>query len=393
MTLRRSSRAVLPALLFALLVAGHLQAAEPFRYPEGRFEQAQLTYIEGLPVLQVEGTPAEIGRQEAMLTTKAAQRLMEYPKQLLAQAGGADRWPQLVKAGQLLVPQLLPDHLAEMEAYAAALGIQRDVFIGANTMVDTYRGGFGCSSLIVEADRSATKSPLFGRNLDFYTLGWLQEYSLVTVYRPAGKHAFVSIGFPGLLGSLSGMNDAGLALTTHEVFISADRAPLLNLKGSPYTFLMRRVLEECTTLDEAEKLLKSVPRTTLQNLAVCDRQHGCVFEITPKNVVRRNCEKGMLACTNHFRTKPLRTIEVCRRYAKLQKAQAKKTLGVADISGKLKEVGDKRMTLQTMVFEPGPLKLHLALGACPSSELPLKTLDLAELFAAPKEPAGAAASQ
>jgi hypothetical protein len=38
------------------------------------------------------------------------------------------------------------------------------------------------------------------------------------------------------------------------------------------------------------------------------------------------------------------------------------------------------LTLQTMIFEPRSLKLHLAIGSCPSSKLPLKTLELAPLF-------------
>ena len=106
-------------------------------------------------------------------------------------------------------------------------------------MVDIYRGGFGCSSMIVEASRSSTGGPLFGRNLDFYTLGILDKYGLVTVHRPKGKHAFASIGFPGIFGCISGINDAGLALAVHEVFLSKDKAPMFNPKGMPYTMCFR----------------------------------------------------------------------------------------------------------------------------------------------------------
>jgi len=42
-------------------------------------------------------------------------------------------------------------------------------------------------------------------------------------------------------------------------------------------------------------------------------------------------------------------------------------------------------TLQTMIFEPATLKLHLAIGACPSSAEPLKTLDLAPLLQIKRE--------
>ena len=67
------------------------------------------------------------------------------------------------------------------------------------------------------------------------------------------------------------MNDAGLAMAVHEVRITADGAPMLNPKAMPYTFCLRRILEECTTIEEAEKLLRSSERSTILSLAICDR--------------------------------------------------------------------------------------------------------------------------
>jgi len=392
MSYRRLAPAVL-CIALGFSFAASLRAAAPFRYPEGQYGQGQLTYLHDLPVLQVAGTPAEIGRQEGMLTRRATQRLLQYPRELFAQVSDQQRWSRLLELGQKLLPQFPPDHLTELEAFAAAAGIDRNTMIGVTTMTDTYRGGFGCSSLMVEPSRSATKGLLFGRNLDFFTLGWLQGYSLVTVYRPTGKHAFVSIGFPGIVGCLSGMNDAGLSLAIHEVFLSGDGSTLLNLEGVPYTLVFRRILEECTTVDEAEVLLRSVPRSTLQNLAVCDRRRACVFEITPKNVCRRDSESGILACTNHFRTKPLKLFQLCERYPKLMEAQKQPVVTLADVAAKLDQVSLAAMTLQTMVFEPGTLRLHLGIGSCPSSALPLRTLDLGPLFAARAGKQGASASK
>ena len=162
-----------------------------------------------------------------------------------------------------------------------------------NTFPDISKAA-GCASLIVGKERSATGGPLFGRNLDYPTLGYLQQYSLVTVYRPKGKHAFASIGFPGMIGCLSGMNDAGLALAVHEVRKTKDGSPGLDIKGRPYTLAFRRVLEECTTVAEAEKLLRGMKRTTMLNLAVCDRNGGAVFELTTKNVVVRHARSRHL---------------------------------------------------------------------------------------------------
>jgi isopenicillin-N N-acyltransferase-like protein len=243
-----------------------------------------------------------------------------------------------------------------------------------------FIGGFNCSSLIVEPDRSATKGPLFGRNLDYFTLDVLDRYSLVTVCRPEGKHAFASIGFPGLFGCLSGMNDAGLALATHQVYGSLDASPRFNPKGMPYTFCFRQILEQCTTVEEAERLLRSAERTTFFNLAICDRRGGAVFEATPKTLAVRRAEAGICACTNHFRTAELLLFPFCRRYDKLMESKSLRRLAVADVAQKLDEVNQGSLTVQTMIFEPATLKLHLAIGKCPSSSQPMKELDLKRLF-------------
>ena len=163
-------------------------------------------------------------------------------------------------------------HRDELQSFAAKSGISLDLLTVANTIMDLHRGGFACSSLMVEPSKSQTGGMLFGRNLDFYTLGVLDRYGLSPSIGPQGKHAFATVGFPGVTGCISGMNDAGLAMAVHEVHASADGAPMLNPKGMPYALAFRRILEECKTIEEAEKLLRKTERSTILSLAVCDRQ-------------------------------------------------------------------------------------------------------------------------
>jgi predicted choloylglycine hydrolase len=183
-----------------------------------------------------------------------------------------------------------------------------------------------------------------------------------------------------MFGCLSGMNESGLALAVHEVFLARDGAEMFNPKGMPYTFAFRRVLEQCDTVEEAEKLLREMPRSTIFSLALCDKKNAVVLEMTPKTVASRRPIKGILACTNHFRTDELAVFAWCNRYPKLILSRNLDQLDVAAVAKKLHEVNLGRLTLQTMVFEPATLKLHLAIGSCPSSALPLKTLDLQPLL-------------
>lgn len=380
-TIRNSFRLLLAILLLAI---SSVRADETRVFQEARSGQGELKYINDLPVLIVAGTPEEIGHQKAVLTANVAKKMAEYPRQLLERSSRKDRLPEYLRMSKAISQQLPADYREEMKAFALESGIDRDMGLLGNMLADIYRGSFACSSLIVEPERSATGGPLFGRNLDFYTLSLLDKYSLVTVHRPKGKHAFVSIGFPGLFGCLSGMNDAGLALAVHEVFLARDGAPIFNEKGMPYAFCFRKMLEECTTIEEAEQMLRATERTTILSLSLCDRRNSVVLEMTPKSVVARRSSDSITACTNHFRTDELSvwpSPRLCNRYPKLAQARKLDKLDVADVAKKMDEVNLGRLTVQTMIFEPVPLKLHLAIGSCPSSALPLKLLELQPLFA------------
>jgi isopenicillin-N N-acyltransferase like protein len=369
-------------LVLAILVPTSA-AAEKRPFTEDKFEKGELRYINDLPVLIVAGSPEEMGRQKGALTGMVIPKIEEYPKRLMHYADtDPDREKKLRAMAEALVPQIPAEHRAEIRAFAqqTKLEHQWDLGVLGNVMVDIYRGGFACSSIIVDAEHSTTHGPLFGRNLDFYTLGLIDDYNLVTVHRPTGKHAFATIGFPGLFGCVSGMNDAGLALAVHEVWMSRDKASMFNPKGVPYTFCFRRILEECATVEEAEKLLRATERTTLLNLAVCDRKDAAVFEMTPKTLAVRHGEGGLCLCTNHFRTDDLATIKWCFRYNTLARSYKQLPMSVKDVAERLHLVNMNKMTVQSMIFEPDPLILNLSIAPPPATSQPMKKLELQPLF-------------
>ena len=98
---------MVPRLIAALALCLSLSAAGAgeFRYPEGRHGAGELRYINGLPVLTVQGTPEEIGEQVAALTASSVQPLLDYPRNYLRQHGRESLWPGLVSVG-VAAPQL-----------------------------------------------------------------------------------------------------------------------------------------------------------------------------------------------------------------------------------------------------------------------------------------------
>jgi len=367
-------------LLTIVLAAAPARAAKPGRFSEKQLDGARLTYVDGVPVLALHGSPAEMGQQLASLVGPATDLLTKYPRETFGRHGSRAAWDRLIEASRALWPNIPQRHREEIDTVVRRSGIDRDALLAGNVMMDIYRG-MGCSSLMVEPSRSATGGPLFGRNLDFFSNGYLHKYTLLTVYRPRERHAFASVGFAGLVGCLSGMNDQGLAVAVHEVLAARDGSRLFNPKGVPYCFALRRILEECATVDEAERLMKSIERTTMYNIAVCDRQRAIVLEVTPKSVVRRGAAGGLCPCTNHFRSVELAVFPVCGRYNTLL-ADAPAKLSLEDVETRMNAANMGRLTLQTMIFEPSALRLHLAFGNLPASTGPFHRLELKPLFEA-----------
>ena len=377
--MKRCVVTLLVMFLIGLLVSA-ATAAERRYFTEAKADGGELRYVNNVPVLTVAGQAEEIGRQKGTLVGKESRTLIEFPMLMAKALGAEEQLPKLLKHCQELVPQIPAGYAAELKSFSKQSGMAEDLVIGGNTLMDVYRGNWGCSSLLIEAERSTTKQPLFARNLDFPGFGMLDKYSLVTVYRPKGKHAFASVDFPGLVGVLSGMNDAGLCVAVHNVYRTGDGSPMFNPKGMPYTLCFRQMLEDCTTVAEAEKLLRASPRTTMLNLGVCDLKNVAVFELTPNSVVVRKPERGMVACTNHFRMEPLTVTKACWRFGQLEKAQGEGPFSVEDLEKKLHVVHQGPLTVQSMVFEPAALKLHISLVGPPVSDGPYHELSLKELF-------------
>lgn len=372
---------------FAIVVlcstAFPLLADEGKPFPAAKSGKGELAYIEGVPVLTVRGTPAEMGEQFGTLAIAAAPDLNGLLDRFLEDSGQTKRYPLIVQLSKRLKTNFPPHILAEMEAASKSGHREEGSMLFANTVAD-LTSGLGCSTLIVEKERSKTGSPIFGRNFDWLPTKGLTDHTLVVVYKGGGKRAFAAITITPITGVISGMNDAGLCLTINEIRLrqSKDKSAF-NWKGTPLLFLFRQVLEECTSVAEAEKFLRSVPRTTSCCMTLCDKNDGVVFEMTPDNLEVRPAVNGVACATNHFRTDKLCTSKKCWRYDKLSPLEKDAgKLGVEDVFSHLDEVNQGTKTLQSMVFEPADRVLHFAYGEGPATKRKATRLDLGQLLEA-----------
>jgi predicted choloylglycine hydrolase len=218
-----------------------------------------------------------------------------------------------------------------------------------------------CSTVTLPGSASPDGVGRFGRNLDFPGLGVAAGQTVVLIYHPAGRYAFAAVGWPGMIGVVSGMNQWGLTLANMEVPRGAGWP-----RAMPYPLLYRTILERCRTVDEALDLLKTTPRQTANNLMLMDAAgNRAVAEITPqKVVVRRGLAGQALLSTNHQRGPDRTTAGRSWRFDCMRSEADRRfgRIGVDQIESMLRDVSQGNVTLQSMIFEPATRRLYLAVG-------------------------------
>ncbi|MHC4942596.1 MAG: C45 family autoproteolytic acyltransferase/hydrolase [Planctomycetota bacterium] len=365
------------ALIIVFLMAlpfGFVQAGPAFE--PGEVGASNLKTVQGMPFMTLQGSPEALGKAQGELLRKEVVMLVRsFLKPASLMAGGLEH---LKKQALKMESHVPPRYLAELKAMAKASGQDYETLLTGCAFPDVYRGG-GCSTLAALPPAVKGGQPLLARNLDFFPMGVLDKYGLIVVYKPDGYNAFASVSWPCLNGVLSGMNDKGLCCAVMEV-----RTGKRSNSGMPSMFLFRRVMEEAATVKEALAILEKEKKVASNNLILLDTRGGAaVAEIGPGYCAVRKPEKDMVFATNHHRY-GIKPAPGCRRYHTITDF-CKENHGKIDVP-LLKDVLDKvnqgMISIQSMIFEPAAMKLHISMGKIPSTKGTFKTFSFAKAFKA-----------
>lgn len=109
-------------------------------------------------------------------------------------------------------------------------------------------------------------APSIGQNITT-PMGLLAPCTRLFIHKKtAHTYAYVSISWLGMIGTYSGINEHGLVVTATNV-LSASKT------GTPCHLLIRQLLEEAKTIEEAKRLLtKSEPASSM-NLLIAKDNH------------------------------------------------------------------------------------------------------------------------
>jgi hypothetical protein len=268
----------------ALALAGALtswaQPAEQIRIvdrdPQGH---GLLCEHGGKRILLVAGTPQEMGSAHGRLLKPSVCSVAAGTMYLVG-AGytvSKDDWffGRMEEIFRRTAPYTPERFLQECDAMSNAAGIKPRDGRTANFFPELFH----CSGVAVRNAATADGMVLHARVLDYMRDINLQKYAVIQVWLPTGFNAWMSLGYSGFIGTVTCMNEKGLAIG--EMGGRGEG----KWDGMPMNFLLRDIMERAGTVREAVEIMRQTPRTCEYYYVMSDRSRDIVgIYATPERV-------------------------------------------------------------------------------------------------------------
>jgi hypothetical protein len=226
--------------------------------------KGRLEMIDGTRVLFLKGTPEEIGTEHGTLLKK---EIRDCSHRILYGIGVGSSFPkgkwffgEIEAAQKRLAPYISSETYREIDAMADACGMTHEEGRLANFFPELFH----CSGFALVGASVADGHVYHGRVLDYMRGIGLEKNAVVAVYQPAGKNAWVNITYAGFAGTVTAMNEKRISIG--EMGGRGEG----NWDGKPMAQLLREVMENASTLDQAVAILKKGPRTCEYYYVVAD---------------------------------------------------------------------------------------------------------------------------
>ncbi len=224
---------------------------------------------ESLPVLKLEGDPYHLGFEEGRLLQKEIREGLEdisryfrkeLPVPILNRAGIHFL---LDRAWKKMEPFISYAEYLQMKGLADGAGIPLKKIRRLHALPELYPTF--CANGAYWGKATAGGRLIALRNLDWNRKIGIQRRAAVKFIHEPGNHRYVNIGYAGFTGVLSGMNEKGISVGQIGS-TSADES----MAGVPMPFLLKRLLEESGSLEEAAGIFKRSELTRGYNYVIAD---------------------------------------------------------------------------------------------------------------------------
>lgn len=169
--------------------------------------------------------------------------------------------------------------------------------------VDTPYLSSSCTGFLASGSASAGRV-ILARNFDFEGGAIFDREKVVQVMVPEGKIPYLSVGFPGMVGVVSGFNAEGIGVAVQSI-TGGETANV----GEPISLLLADVLRNASTFEGAAERIRDASVFVSDLILLGDGKSGriAVLEKTPSAFsMRDGGAEGWLGATNEPRTEASR---------------------------------------------------------------------------------------
>ena len=157
----------------------------------------------------------------------------------------------------------------------------------------------GCTSFGVWGNKSKDSSMIIGRNFDFYVGDEFAENKIIFFEKPEHGHGFMMVTWGGMIGAVSGMNEAGLTVT-----INAAKSRIPISARTPISIVAREILQYASNISEAYSIAKKRETFVSESILIgsAHDKKAVIIEKSPFNIAIVMPADNYLACANHFQS-------------------------------------------------------------------------------------------
>lgn len=157
----------------------------------------------------------------------------------------------------------------------------------------------GCSSFAAWGSESDDSTLVIGRNFDFWVGDDFAKNKVVTIMEPDKGYKFLSVGWAGMSGVLSGMNEKGLTITMN----AAKSSPPVRSK-TPISIIAREILQYASNIEEAYIIASKRDAFVSESLLIGSglENRAAIIEKSPDNTRLFTTQGELIISTNHFQT-------------------------------------------------------------------------------------------
>jgi hypothetical protein len=170
----------------------------------------------------------------------------------------------------------------EMQGLSDATGVDYDTLVRVHMFPELTKGQ--CSFFGAWDTATTDGKTIQLRALDWDVDGPFKDYPAVIIYHPDDGNVFANVGWTGFVGAITGMSAESMGISEIGVSYPDDsfgqgtypNTPPEKVKGTPFIFMLRDILQFTDSLEEAISHMENAERTCNLILGVGDGEEAMV---------------------------------------------------------------------------------------------------------------------